>query len=967
MQAERWKNIEELYQAAIALSAEKRADYLAQACPGDPDLRAEVQSLLAQQADSFLESSPLSAIKTLSPGAKLGNFEIVELIGRGGMGEVYRARDSRLKRDVAIKVLPAGLARDPDRIARFEREARAAGGLNHPNIVSVYEIGREDNTYWIATELVAGESLAKVIERGPLRVPKALEIATQVADGLAAAHAAGIVHRDLKPANLMVTRDGRVKILDFGLALRQRTSQDSTTMDMTDEGTILGTAGYMSPEQVRGETVDHRSDLFSFGVVLHEMCSGKRAFSGTSSVEVMNAVLKDQPAELPASVPAALALIVRRCLEKEPVRRFQSAADLAFALQTSSPALPPAAMPAIGDARIAPEEADGVVPDAAETPLRAAGKRWPVLALLSVAVLLAGLSAALYLTRPSQLDLSTYKFTPVATDTEPEDFSSWSPDGNSIAYLKNIDGWNQVMVRNLNAPSATQLTRLPSGVYGSAPFFSRDGEQIYFIARGLWAVAVVGGEPREVLSPPDAGGILAATLSPDAKTLALWLGYPEEGKRHRSLFISSPPGAPPRKYEPAPFREEGSYIPNYLRFSPDGSQIVLSSNPTLDEAWIWSIPWPGGPRVRPRRIFGGELPQWTPDFDWMPDSRHICLSYKGNLSLADTRTGKIQQLTASPIGSADHPSVSPDGKQVVFTTGVEDYDIVEVPLDGSPPRPLVATAQSEKSPSWSAVGDEMAFITDRSGESEIWLRSSDGHWARPVVRQSDFPDDPKGVFDSVSLSPDGTRVACIRGGRLRVSPVSGGKASEVVAGGKEEFGGPSWSPDGSSLVYMAAVGGAYKLAVARVGSRQPLFLVPATLPQCRSAPAWSPDGRWIACGGPGKTVLLVSPDGAQQRSLPSPVDSFYDRFVLVWSRDAATIFVASSLAGRSRLDAIDVRRGNIRGIAEYTRDVIFSDGNAYTLGGSLTRDGKSFATTVLNHKADLWMLEGFPQPARPWF
>ena len=275
---------------------------------------------------------------------------------------------------MAIKVLPAALARDPDRVARFEHEARAAGALNHPNIVAVYEVGRHDDVYWIATELVAGESLAKVVDGGPLEVGRALQIATQIADGLAAAHAAGIVHRDLKPANIMVTRDGRVKILDFGLALRRGISQDFTTMDMTGEGTVMGTAGYMSPEQVRGEAVDHRSDLFSFGVVLHEMCSGKRAFSGTSSVEVMNAVLKDQPAELPASVPPALALIVRRCLEKEPVRRFQPGADLGFALQASSPFLPPAA-----------------------APKRRSRLKWAPLAAVSVA---AALAALFWLTRP---------------------------------------------------------------------------------------------------------------------------------------------------------------------------------------------------------------------------------------------------------------------------------------------------------------------------------------------------------------------------------------------------------------------------------------------------------------------------------------------------------------------------------------------------------------------------------------
>jgi eukaryotic-like serine/threonine-protein kinase len=354
---DRWNLIQQLYHAALELPPTARAEFLTQSSPNDAELRRQVESLLVyeKQADGLFENPewrPAGSGETapqetraMAVGSQLGIFRIVDFLGAGGMGEVYRATDTRLHRDVAIKVLPAGLARDPERVARFEREARAAGALNHPNIVAVHDIGRDRDTYWIATELVIGEPLAKMIERGPVVVHRVLQIATQVADGLAAAHAAGIVHRDLKPANIMVTRDWRVKIVDFGLALRQRTSQDSTTLDMTDEGTVMGTAGYMSPEQVRRETVDHRSDLFSFGVVLHEMCSGKRAFSGASSIEVMNAVLKDQPAELPASVPPALALIVRRCLEKDPARRFQSAADLGFALQPSSPSLPPAAAP----------------------------------------------------------------------------------------------------------------------------------------------------------------------------------------------------------------------------------------------------------------------------------------------------------------------------------------------------------------------------------------------------------------------------------------------------------------------------------------------------------------------------------------------------------------------------------------------------------------------------------------------
>jgi serine/threonine protein kinase len=879
----------------------------------------------------------------------IGHYRITAKLGQGGMGEVWRAVDTKLDREVAVKILPAALARDPERLARFEREAKILASLNHPNIAQIY--GVEDCA--LVLELVSGETLS-----GPIPIETAIDYARQIAGALEAAHERSIVHRDLKPSNIMVASDGTIKVLDFGLAkfgnempASDASNSPTVTLNETREGVILGTAAYMSPEQVHGKPVDRRSDIFSFGAVLYYMLTGKPSFTGESTPAILASLLKEEPDwdALPAATPSGVRRLLCQCLRKDRKQRLQ----------------------AIGDARIALEDTDDVAFTAADTASRPTRRRWLVPALVSVLVLLVALSAALYLTRPARFDLSAYKFTPVATDAEPEDLNSWSPDGKSIAYLKNVDGRDQVMVQNLNSPPPTQLTRLPSGVYSSAPFFSRDGQQIYFIANkgvdsALWAVAVVGGDPREVLSF-QSPALLAATLSPDGKTLAFWGVYVEGGKRYRSLFISSPPGAPPRKYQPAPFRSEGAMIPNYLRFSPDGSQIVLSARPAPGEGWMWSVPWPDGPNVRPRRIFAGDFPGSAVDFSWMPDSRHICLSDKGNLYLADTRPGNIQQITASAIAGADHPSVSPDGKRILFTVGVEDYDIVEVPLDGSAPRPLVATARSEKSPFWSGAGDQMAFITNRSGESEIWLRSSDGHWERPIVRQSDFSDDPQRVFQSVALSPDGTRVAYVRSGRLWVSPVSGGKASEAVAGGKAEFGGPSWSPDGSSLAYMAIAGGAYHLAVARVGSREPVFFVPGMPPQCRSAPVWSPDGRWIACGGAGETVLLVSPDGAQRRSLPSPVSPSYDRFVLVWSRDAATIYVASSRAERSRLDAIEVRSGNIRRIAEYARDVIFSNGNAYTLGGSLSRDEKSFATTVFNRRADLWMLEGFPQPRRPLY
>jgi serine/threonine protein kinase len=343
MQANRWKKIQELYEAAVALPPAKRSEFLQQACPSDTGLRGEVQSLLAQQADSFLESAPLSAIRTLTPGAKLGNFEIVGPIGRGGMGEVYRARDARLKRDVAIKVLPAGLARDPDRIARFEREARAVAAVNHPNVVAVFDVGAEDGIFYIVSELVDGEPL-----RGArLELGKTLDIAVQIAAGLAAAHEAGIVHRDLKPDNILLTRDGRVKILDFGLAKVRPSRIDAaaateTNTASTEAGMVMGTVGYMSPEQVRGLPVNYGTDLFSFGVVLYEMIAGQRPFTGSSAMAVCDAILHAQPRDFgDSAVPGRLRAIIGNLLEKDPAKRYGSANEVHQDLKALAASLAP--------------------------------------------------------------------------------------------------------------------------------------------------------------------------------------------------------------------------------------------------------------------------------------------------------------------------------------------------------------------------------------------------------------------------------------------------------------------------------------------------------------------------------------------------------------------------------------------------------------------------------------------------
>jgi eukaryotic-like serine/threonine-protein kinase len=345
MTPERWQQIRDVLERALELAAGERSTYLNQACASDPSLRQEVETLLASSPDvrsSFLESSALRV--TLTSGTKLGEYEVKSLLGSGGMGEVYRARDSRLGRDVAIKVLPSFLSADSGRLRRFEQEARAAAALNHPNILAVFQMGAYEGAPYMVSELLEGETLREQIKRGRLAVRKAIDYGVQIARGLAAAHEKGIVHRDLKPENLFVTKDGRVKILDFGLAKLtqpQSSSEHSapTFTEGTEAGAVMGTVGYMAPEQVRGQTADHRADIFAFGAILYEMLAGKRAFQKPTSPETMTAILNEDPpgiSQVTPNLPPALQRVVHRCLEKNPEQRFQSASDLAFALDALS-------------------------------------------------------------------------------------------------------------------------------------------------------------------------------------------------------------------------------------------------------------------------------------------------------------------------------------------------------------------------------------------------------------------------------------------------------------------------------------------------------------------------------------------------------------------------------------------------------------------------------------------------------
>jgi serine/threonine protein kinase len=418
------------------------------------------------------------SMMTIAAHTKLGRYEIVSLIGAGGMGEVYRARDPKLGRDVAIKVLPAAFSADAERLRRFEQEAQAAGALNHPNILSIYDVATHDGSLYVVSELLEGETLRERMSGAALPPRKAIDYALQIASGLAAAHEKGIVHRDLKPENLFITKDGRVKILDFGLAKLiepldgSAVHADAPTRRInTEPGAVMGTAGYMSPEQVRGRGVDHRSDIFSFGTVLYEMLSGKRAFKGESAVEALNAILKEDPPDLSTTnsmIAPALERVVRHCMEKSPEERFQSARDLAFALE------------AVSGFSSSQAFTTGVVPPPSVRLKSRERLAW-IIAGVMLLGLLAALPFALSYFRRAPMESGVVRF-PVSlpenarfsSDVESHNLSI-SPDGRRLAFVAEADGQKMVWVRSLDALSAQAL---PGTEEAISPFWSPDGRHL---------------------------------------------------------------------------------------------------------------------------------------------------------------------------------------------------------------------------------------------------------------------------------------------------------------------------------------------------------------------------------------------------------------------------------------------------------------------------------------------------------
>ena len=865
------------------------------------------------------------------------------------MGEVYKARDTRLDRAVAVKILPAEMGSDPARRRRFEQEARAVAALNHPNIVVVYDVGVQDNVVFLVQELVESEPLRSLIERGELTLRTSIALASQIADGLAAAHRAGIVHRDLKPENIMVTPQGRAKILDFGLARQSGAfsgdaEERTKTLAHTQEGAILGTLGYMSPEQVRGKTADARSDIFSFGAVFYEMLAGKRAFSSDSAADTLSAILKEDPADLPDSVPAGAKQVALHCLEKNPENRFQSAQDLAFAIHSLSGSSV-SSTPALQAAHSAPSRP----------------KPW-LLATTAVAGILAGVLVSARVASHPAVDLQKQHHTLLVSEFSGDPEPVWTPDGKSFAYT----GQSDILIQNLDATTPTALHSFRPADQVSL-FFSPDGTHVWYTAaadnRSVWSIGAAGGDPQLVMRNLGGfSGLEGAALSPDGRSLIV----AAVSGNQTTLNISSPPGSPLQAFGGAP-NVSATFSRARLRFSHDGSKLlaVFMGTRRSQDNGLWVVAWPPG-KGAARRIHPGLSNQTIDSADWLLDNRHMVVTTipadnslsGGGLFLIDSESDSIWPLAADNADAAE-VAVGPDGR-ILYERRIAPYDLVQIPVDGSAPRELLASDWAEAFGAWSRTADEFVYVSDRGGQSAVWISSGDGSWQRRIVTSQDVGE-PVGVgvsFRSAEFSSDGKRICYVAGRRVWVSSTSGGRPTPVTSADQTAIT-PSWSPDGRWIAYNTTDA----LMKIQVGSSAPPVKVFAKTTPVPAA--WSPDGKWITAGVDGQ-VGVVSADGKEQRVV---FKHQYGSSALGWSRDGSTLYLLDGgLGDPVHLYAADVtKEGAERVIASYPpvsgfySEIFQGSARLYP-----SRDGKYLLAPRFDVRSSVWLLEGVEPPRSFW-
>ena len=852
---------------------------------------------------------------SVTTGKRLGAYEVQAPLGAGGMGEVYRAMQTNLGRQVAIKILSQEVTADSVRLQRFEQEARSASALNHPNIVSIYDVGRDGPTAYIAMEYVDGKTLRALLREGPLGVKKTLQIAAQIAEGLAKAHSAGIVHRDLKPENVMVTRDGVAKILDFGLAKLGPPAEGVTqsmgvTVPATTPGTVLGTVGYMSPEQARGEAADFRSDVFSFGSMLYEMVTGKPPFKDDSSAQTLAAIIEDEPqpvSELNPKTPAPLRWIIERCMAKDPEERYASTRDLASDLRGVRDHLSGAAASAL----------------AIEAPTVSSRRRWvKPLPWILVGALVGALLGTLLAPRPESPLPTFHTLTFSGTDYAP----SVSPDGRTVAFVSRRDGKQRIWLKQLESGSEAALT---PGPQDSGPRFSRDGSWILFTSGGvLYRIPSFGGEARKLLDKVD-----SADWSPDNREI-VFMRSESEGPKVINLVgivsVQENSFRIIRRFENQQFGPPSrSPTGQWIALSPQrlgtaGSVtrrfLVLLSRSGDDMREV-VCPFPGGAPSYPSWSGNGkeiiyEQPESAADVGLSGTTSTVGSSgrvfaqniYSGKARLlfavqalltrveiaaggraifdALVQRNHLKEIPLTPEGAVERwlthgnsidrqPFFSPDGEFVIFTSSRSgDVDLWEISLKTDALRRLTDHPAADWDPFVTRDGKYLLWSSNRSGPFEIWMAERDGSSPRQVSHDGYDAENPV-------MNPDGWVLYASSNpehpGIWKIRP-DGTQPSLLVAG---LLSWPDVSPDGQFVLYHALAGlqvGGGRIYVVRVADGRPV-----SFEAQGSRARFSSDGHSIVYVDPASGGIVSKPFPSEA-GLPvkmlvrSPEDSVNETF-----------------------------------------------------------------------------------------
>jgi serine/threonine protein kinase/Tol biopolymer transport system component len=954
MNAERYKKIDDLFEAALDLDPLQRSAFLKQACGSDADLRHEVESLLASyhEAGDFIQTPALeAAAQTLAQqhpdsfiGHSIKQYKILSLLGSGGMGEVYVAQDSLLGRKVALKILPLQFTRDPDRVARFQRESRAASSLNHPNIVTIHEIGHDQSTHFIVTELIEGDTLRKKISHGKLPLKEAVEITLQVASALEAAHLAGIIHRDIKPENIMIRRDGYVKVLDFGLA--KLTEKHKSDPDLgtdpqflsTETGLVMGTLSYMSPEQASAREVDQRTDIFSLGVVFYEMVTGKNPFKREHLAATLNAILDEQPEPLTSSRPSVafdLERVVARMLDKEKEYRYQTAADLRASLKRMQRGIDSgitASASKLSTYQVSPVT-------------KIINPWWRIAAIGFAIVALFSIAAWLFLPRTKgsmpATDWQSARITKVTDQAGYEYFPSLSPDGKSVIYASDVRGNFDIYLQRIGTKKTINLTE-DSRDNDTEPTYSPDGTRIAFRSErdggGIFVMSETGESVRQLTSFG-----YNPCWSPDGKEIAcaeddVILGNSRIKVPSRLWVISAATGATRL------ISEGDAVLPSW---SPNGKRILYLGRSI-------GTMRPDGSDSKTIR-----LSNFAYTGTWSRDGRYIYIitSRIGIPSLwrlaIDETSGETSgepELIPTPFSYIYNLSFSQDGKRLVYAQDTSRQNIYRLAFDPTAghitgqPQPVIQSTSSTYMPTISPNGELLAFVK----RSKLLILKPNNPIPNQLVEGNSYDIYPR-------WSSDGKRLAFqsnLSGApdQIHIMNADGSGVQKVTNSSKAGAVYPIWSPDGTRLAYSIFSGKTYIMDLRKPFDQQ----TPEETPNFPNSEAyfiawdWSPDGQYLVGnrgenGADSKGIYTYS---LAAKTYEEISDMKYSDLISrpLWLKDSRHILFST----REKILLADAQTKKIQ--------EIFSTGLTPIQVYSLTQDNRFIYASITTPESDIWMI-----------